>query len=399
MMGTKNFNPFNEVASGDRFVGREKARKFFEQRLNGLSAGSPSHAIVAGANGTGKTSYLRRIIELAREQGYATAFFEPGPNADQAATMSIAPIIGEIVRGVDARLNQQKLGDDWDLGVGSKLFDTPKVADPPSQVVVRDLKYLQERMLPEVPGVLVCIDEGRRISGTALSTLKLVLSDPEVTRFLVFVSHFASREQTAVVEARAELKERAQHASGDQGADAFLKGGIALGPFESDEIAADCIRKRLVDNVLEFDDDVVRHIGRIEELHPRQMIDLASDVYEATSELGAAKATFTHLVAGFERRHPNEKEDSQRAFDGLPGTARDAVAALLRLRRESTADEVVEAMYGDDAANAAKARLASVVRNDLELACATRIVRRVGEERYATSDERRAFAFDLAMRE
>ena len=56
-------------------------------------------------------------------------------------------------------------------------------------------------------------------------------------------------------------------------------------------------------------------------------------------------------------------------------------------------------MTAQPAANEAKARLVSVVRDDLELACETRIVRRVGEERYATSDERRAFAFDLAMGE
>ena len=61
-------NPFSEQVVSEYFVGREEELSVFEKNLHALKSGAPNHCFVAGIEGTGKTAYLNKIVEIAISQ-------------------------------------------------------------------------------------------------------------------------------------------------------------------------------------------------------------------------------------------------------------------------------------------------------------------------------------------
>ncbi|MGH3913682.1 MAG: ATP-binding protein, partial [Pseudonocardiaceae bacterium] len=62
-------NPFHEGAAGKYFVGRDDQLRRFTRALTALRNAEPAHLYVAGVNGRGKTSYLEKLVEMARQSG------------------------------------------------------------------------------------------------------------------------------------------------------------------------------------------------------------------------------------------------------------------------------------------------------------------------------------------
>src|SRR3954467_5455639 len=69
------FNPFSESpAAGRNFVGRQNQLSQVDRSIAAtIDRGLTRHLYVVGEAGTGKTSFLAKCVERAREAGLATA--------------------------------------------------------------------------------------------------------------------------------------------------------------------------------------------------------------------------------------------------------------------------------------------------------------------------------------
>ena len=68
-----SYNPFSENTAGKYFVGRDEQLLKFKKLISGLLQGSPTHLYVTGVHGTGKTSYLAKLGEVAADYGVLSA--------------------------------------------------------------------------------------------------------------------------------------------------------------------------------------------------------------------------------------------------------------------------------------------------------------------------------------
>jgi hypothetical protein len=148
-MGTRKkqvrFNPFTESPAGKYFVGRENQLREFRLHLEGLKEKSPSHMYVAGVHGTGKTSYLVRLVNLASEHNIIGVL----SNLDESTPReNISSVIRALLEGVQQRFisagqNRISLVDDWDRGPTSTLFQHPRIDRLSSDHVRQDFETIK----------------------------------------------------------------------------------------------------------------------------------------------------------------------------------------------------------------------------------------------------------------
>ena len=82
-------NPFHVEWVDRYFVGRQDELRVFEHNLLGLKQGQQSHLLVAGVHGTGKSFYLRKLVELAKSANCVgvVADCPEGPPYEQARSI------------------------------------------------------------------------------------------------------------------------------------------------------------------------------------------------------------------------------------------------------------------------------------------------------------------------
>src|ERR1700730_801086 len=88
-------NPFARGITGEYFVGREPELKRFRANLPGLRIRQPNHELVAGLEGTGKSYYLHKLAEIARQENFIGLVLTLDANV--TPYLQIKPILGEII--------------------------------------------------------------------------------------------------------------------------------------------------------------------------------------------------------------------------------------------------------------------------------------------------------------
>jgi AAA ATPase domain len=336
-------NPFTEQIEVEYFVGREELLKQFHNDLNGLKAQHPNHQYVAGLNGTGKTTYLAKLVELAKTGNFLTAM----PTLDQqvVARPHVSKIMRELIRELQVRLAGNYL-DDWDSGGKSKHFYHPRSEELDSDRLRQDFQTIEKFMKEAgIPGAVICIDEGQRIDGRALSALKNSLQ--HLRSYLIVLSiRLVTDAGGAVAAGRNWLDVKvSSEAEGDLGASRFYVTGVSLGPFDTDDEAAQCIKRRLDGNIIQFDDDVIARIGRISSRLPKHIISISNTLYNEALKAGKYAVGTALLNQTFRNMYQKQVQEAMILLNNAPATTRSAFKGLLQLRQPATATEIAARLY------------------------------------------------------
>lgn len=395
----KEGNPFIEQTGVEYFVGREELLKQFKNDLKGLKAKLPNHQYVAGLQGTGKTTYLSKLVDLAKAEGFLTAM----PSLDQQAPSRghISKIMRAIVHELQQRLNVNYL-DDWDAGSKSKYFSHQKSDELDSDRLRQDFQII-ERLMKEagIIGAVICIDEGQRIDGRALSALKNSLQHLK-TYLIVLSIRLATDSRGAVAEGRRWLEAKVgAEAEGDIGASRFYVTGVPIGPFDTDDEAALCIKRRLTDNAIQFDEQVINRIGRISRRLPNDIILICNNLYNHAFKCGARVVTSELLNQTFRSMYRNQVEEAMSLLNNATATTKLGLKGLLILRQPATAKEIaVQMQPGAD--SDLQATIAEAIQLNLDRIhkafplSSTTFLRKV-ENRFDVPDPVYAYAFELTL--
>lgn len=395
MAAVASYNPFSETVRDRYFVGREKQQQQFMSHLEGLRAGVPNHIFLAGRDGTGKTFFLRRMQDLSAQGGFVAV--PVMLDEKRTPVQQTAGIMREMIKQLDLAVGRRggKLGllADWEKGESSKVFNFPRLAgDAPSSNLMReDFERLESEMVPRgIPGMVVCLDEGQYIHPSAMSALKASLQ--QCHRFLVVLSvRILPSTLPPSTEGRALLEEKARQAGGDFGAAAFYVAGIDMGAFESDAEAGDCIRRRLEDNRIQFDDDVIRDIAAIERRLPRGIVRLSSSVYSEAASDGAVRARARHLTTVFESAYPEQLTHMAAILAQRPEFVRQYLNAVAGAPAGATSRGLAESIYPNLPEQALK-QLALTAEAELERVRQSLPTLRKHDALYILEDPVQAFA-------
>ncbi len=386
-------NPFVQQVAGEYFVGREGQLKQFHGSLNGLKNGKPQHFYIAGPTGSGKTSYLQKLVDIANEEGTLGVL----STLDYAvpAYDHIASIVKAVAKAIDAKTGSNNLTRDWNKKASSIHFRLSGGDRLLGGDLQSDLSFLQEESNGvRLPKVVVCIDEGQRMEAAALSALKNVLQ--HVSDFLLILSLRVEDENTSVVEAgRAILDRKAADAEGDYGAARFFAKGVALGPFDTEKEGKCCVTRRLAGNQVSFSDELISLVIDVAGNLPRRIIEFASEIYEHVAETESNIATEEVLRKIFKVRHGDIFTRALELRSQLSDSAQSALKIMLSSGRSVKADDLSAKLYPGVPTQAAST-LAKALKGDLDRACQSGFCLDV-DGQYRIGDPLRRYALRLAL--
>lgn len=277
-------NPFNpQYPAGRFFTGRERQLKQLYERLDGLAGGTFSNLCVIGRGGEGKTSYLEKVLEEARQREMIASISSLDPQ--KPAEANIDNIVQGLLREIESATNQTQLESDWKGGASSS-YRTPRN----EEIIADDLKIDLENVLKLLPNdrprcCVICVDEAQRIHPIALTALKNALQQLKSGYMIVLSLLNDLWPEKRNADAGPFILDDLASRSGDPGASRFFKyNGIPLGPFDTQKEAEDCIRTRLKDNRITFAEDVISQVPRIVGRHPSGIVELSKIVYEDTND-------------------------------------------------------------------------------------------------------------------
>jgi hypothetical protein len=394
---TQDFNPFIEQIVVEYFVGREYKLKQFRGDLSGLKAKMPNHQYIAGVNGTGKTSYLAKLVEIAKGDGFIAVM--PTLDAQSLSYGHVTTIMRSVVVGLQEQKGDHvpQIVNDWDSGKDSKYFYHPRAEELKGDRVRQDFEKLAALMKEaNIPGAVICIDEGQRIDGRAMSALKNALQ--HLSSYLVVLSwRLLSDAGGAVAAGRLELDTKAStEAEGDIGASRFYVTGVPLGPFDTDQEAAQCIQRRLVDNTIQFDDEVVARIGRIASRLPKTMVLFANNVYQNAQKDAVQLVRSPLLNQTFRNMYPKEVMAAVTLLDNSPTGVRSALRGLLELRQASKPATIATHLYPGTKPELLS-NLVDGIQGNLDRVCNSSSFCVKTQDRYEIPNPVDAYALELAL--
>ena len=342
-------NPFARGITGEYFVGREPELKRFRANLPGLRIRQPNHELVAGLEGTGKSYYLHKLAEIARQENFIGLVLTLDANV--TPYLQIKPILGEIIDQLQYQVAKKKnkpqsgeLKRDWDAGQKSTLFKFPQQDMLVTSNLRSDFKMLANRVKEyEFDGVVVCLDEGQRIEPLALSGLKNALESDG--SFQIVLSWRLLTDTGGAGEAgRRALRERATRGEQDQGAERMFGIPTGLGPFTELEVRR-FFATRLANKAIGFSDEVCDRLGEITNRTPGWMTDFASKVYDKALTDQILQVDVGLLDDCFQERY---SDDVKRAFDlcaELPKDMKDIMKALCEFTEPKSVTELVDRAF------------------------------------------------------
>jgi hypothetical protein len=338
-------NPFVETTTGAYFVGREAELEKFRANLGGLKNRLPNHEYVAGMEGTGKSYYLRKLVELAHAEGFIALVLslDSGVSAYSQVRTVVGRVIDETQRQttVAGKPLSHQLRDDWDSGPAAKQFRTPKQ----ELLIIDDLRH-DFGVIGNyatglgAPGVVVCLDEGQRIEPLALSGLKNALT--EDGRFQVVLSWRLASDAGGAIEAgRRELHARATTAEQDQGAARMFVAGTGMGPFATEQDVQHFFATRLEGKAIQFEVAVSTKLGEIADRIPGRMVALANRVFERGLKDRVTNVGVPTLDDCFREYYPAEVKQAVDLRANLPEDLAEILKSLCKFGKPATALELV----------------------------------------------------------
>ena len=388
-------NPFREGPAGGYFVGREPELARFERALTALKAYQPSHMYVAGTNGRGKTSYLAKLIAMSQDQGIIAVrvALDGGVPALQQITSLVQILIREVDTKIKEAANAPRLATEWAKGASSS-FNLRAAERLQNDHVLQDLSYIHTAASEQgFEQIVICIDEGERIEPYALSALKNALLS--LSSYLVVVSlRLADDLQDPVSAGRLKLEEIAAAADRDIGAARIFAAGVGLGAFSAAQ-AHLCITRRLEDNEISFDDEVVDLIARVAEGLPDRIIKYAHDVYDHVADLNLKVATRDIFKQTFIARHYPEISEASAIKLRSTSTEQKVLGHLSHFNGPATAEDLAKSIYSSVNAEAL-GPVAEALVNILERFCESAVCAKTGEH-YTISDPVKRYALEISM--
>jgi hypothetical protein len=346
---TESANPFARGIKGEYFVGREPELKRFRANLPGLRTRQPNHELVAGLEGTGKSYYLHKLADIAREENFIGLVLTLDANV--TPYLQIKPILNEIIEHLQdqaaKKTNKPPSGElkrDWDAGQKSTLFKFPQQDMLVTSNLKNDFRMLSNHARQHgFDGVVICLDEGQRIEPLALSGLKNALEGDGF--FQIVLSWRLLTDTGGAAEAgRRALRERATRGEQDQGAERMYGTPTGLGPFTELEVRR-FFATRLANKAIRFSDQVCDRLGAITDRTPGWMTDFASKVYDRALTDQILQVDVSILDDCFQERYA---DDVKRAFDlcaELPKDMKDIVKALCEFDGPKSVVELVERAF------------------------------------------------------
>ena len=397
----KKMNPFSEAIAGQYFVGRESQLKQFEYQLEGLRLKTPNHFFIAGVHGTGKTSFLEKIGETAESHQFARA--KTVLDAEKTVRDHILTIMCAIVTAVNANIKRVSsdsatLVSDWDRGANSQLFRSLKGDKIETDLVRHDLESLENLVEQfNIPGVIICIDEGQRIAAGALSILKNAIQP--LKYFLLALSlRIVSDVGGAEKAGRQILEDKAREAEGDFGASRLFVTGISLGPFVTDTEAVMCIEKRLENNEMQFEEDIVKSIYKISKKIPRDIISLSSQVYNDALAAGVNVVDTPFFQAFFRKIYANEYNEVKSIYESSSRNAIKALLGLARFDQPVEAKRIAEYVY-TSLPDEAMSHISEAIKHDLQRLCRDSTFCLVKDDIFEIVDYKFKYAIDIVASE
>lgn len=335
-------NPFTEQTPKHLFVGREPETRTFKANLDALDKGVTNHTFVAGLHGTGKTSYLDHINTIAKLADFVAVFSTVDEDDKPLGQISSA-VLG-VAEALDIEIGGGPYEADWLAGTASLLFRQPKRDALSSDALTRDFRVLSDAARDEAGkrGIVLCLDEGQRLSQQALSALKNAVQH-QAHMLVVLSLRLDSFAGSAVVAGRAMLDAKASQAERDYGASRLFVTEVPMGAFSTEAEGVDCVATRLEGNALQFEPALIRAVVRLGDNVPRDIIRYAHKVYNLASVQGLVLAPLSVVDAVVEELHEIEVQTARDVVEGLSGLVRSQLAALLERGGAASTKEIAHA--------------------------------------------------------
>jgi hypothetical protein len=388
-------NPFDVGLAKEYFVGREEQLAEFEDNLQGLRQGRPRHVYVPGLSGSGKTSFLDRLVAISAGSDFLAGLVTLSNTT--APDPHVRHILKALVSKVDGAVASAELLQDWNESSTEFRYPHVTVGEPDSDAMKDDLKTLERYMdTKSIAGVVLCIDEGQRLPPVVLSALKNALQ--HCSHFLVVVSLLLITDPGGALAAgRAALDRKAREAGSDYGASRLFATGLPIGPFKDDSEAARCITRRLVGNPIQFTGEVIQRIVDIEKCLPYDMIVFADAIYKKAKLLQASQVSEDILGEPFAQTHTAAMAGAATVVSEASRIARVAIAALISVAGPATADQLVKTLY-PGSANDAQEAACEIIQAELDRLCETAPLCCVKQDgQYALGDAAHSYALKLQL--
>lgn len=339
-------NPFvPEYPAGKFFAGRERQLKLLGELLDGLSRGTSSNLCVVGRGGEGKTSYLEKVIEEARKRGLVAT--KCVLDISKPAETDIDTIVQSLLRDLEAATGQKHIASDWASGDKSS-FRAPRYKEIRSDQLQIDFQHILDLLPSDGPkGCVICIDEGQRINPIALTALKNSLQ-PLGRGYLIALSLLNPERQAENKEKCLELLEDFAASSRDPGVSRFFRYNIAsLGPFDTQDEAEDCIRKRLENNVVSFTQDAIIRVPKVVARHPAGIVELSRAMHQLAVERCDRIADLLVLREAFISSNRDDVTNAIQFCQQLSDTDRSIYRIALSYESEFTCMTVCKHLLAD----------------------------------------------------
>lgn len=388
-------NPFHNRAAGRYFVGRENELRGFENGLDALVQGEPSHIYIAGVNGFGKTSCLAKLEELATPRKILT--IQVSLDEKMSGHEQILSMCETLVTGADRVIANEagvpRLRDQWEQEKGSS-FRQPGKDRLTTDALRHDLQVVSDALHDYVKGILICIDLGERIMPETLSALTSAVG-PLPQYLIAMTIRLPSDGGNPAGAGRQRLDEIAAEAGRNMSASRAFSSAVGLGPFTPAQ-ARECVLRRLEGRTISFDDAVIATIARAAERQPRRVVEYAHDVYDKAAIEGSDVATVAHFRQVFEETHPLEVGEARALRDQNSPGQRTTLRELSRQDGPMSPLDLAKAIYPELPANKLEV-FEEAIKGLLDRVKETTPFCRESGGRYEVPDAVRRYALEICL--
>jgi hypothetical protein len=346
MAELKTSNPFHvDYWPDEFFVGREKQLIQLNEMLDSLASGTPSNLYIEGEGGSGKTTYLNKIVEVTQKRNLLACKCILDPKKEEAENkdkIDIDTIIKAVLRELEKRTHQHGIEDDW-ISKEESTFRTPRNKWIGSDDLGLDFKRIYGMLNDAgIKSCVICIDEGQRIDPLALSALKNSLQSVKLG-YMIVISLLTEDDNNKRT-GKEILKDKA-NGSKDPGASRFFENESVIGPFDTQLEAEDCIRKRLENNKIKFSQSAISLIANIMGRHPREMVKLAKKVYEISNNSGLNYADEKIVFDAFRKKKEILIREAIELKGRSSSTENNIYLEFAKLNTNTTAIDFTKKMY------------------------------------------------------
>jgi len=393
-------NPFNvDFPAGKFFVGREHQLTQLRELLGSLSRGIPSNLFVVGKGGEGKTSYLEKILEEARNLNILA--FRCNIDIGQSAEQNIDTLMRALLREFQEKTEQEGFEDDWKSGKES-TFRIARLNEIRSDDLALDFERIRKMLNDaKIKACVVCIDEGQRIHPITLSALKNALQSVK-SGYMIVLSLLNDPDVPGVIgdvdneKAGREILNELASRSGDPGASRFFQNTTPLGLFDTQKEAEECIKRRLENNIIQFTQPAIELIVSTMRRHPRKMIILAQRVYNMAKDSSQREVEEDMVLEAFKMEYRQLIREAKELSENWSGFTTEIFYELAKSNTGMTAIEIVKKIY-QNLENSLLDSVSGSAQTELDKLCKTKFCEKLDGGVYFIREPEYSYTLKLIL--